>query len=64
MTFTLDAAHELGFPVVLFHTESACALMCYLHYAHLIEKGIVPLKGMGHHYSGTLCPKHVAVPEC
>nr|BBQ04949.1 UDP-glycosyltransferase [Rosa sp.] len=44
MTFTLDAAQELGLPEVLFHTTSACAFMCFLHYAHLIEKGLVPLK--------------------
>ncbi|XP_004300654.1 PREDICTED: 7-deoxyloganetin glucosyltransferase-like [Fragaria vesca subsp. vesca] len=53
-TFTLDAAHELGLPVVLFQTASACALMCYLHYAHLIEKGIVPLKEASYLTNGYL----------
>ncbi|XP_024169626.1 (R)-mandelonitrile beta-glucosyltransferase [Rosa chinensis] len=44
MTFTLDAAQELGLPEVLLKTHSACGFLCYLHYAHLIEKGLTPLK--------------------
>nr|AYR16617.1 UDP-glucosyltransferase UGT85A54 [Polygala tenuifolia] len=46
MSFTVDAAEELGLPVVLFWTPSACGFMSYLHYSHLIEKGLVPLKEM------------------
>lgn len=45
MSFTLDAAQELGIPEVLFWTTSACGFMAYLHYRHLIEKGFTPLKG-------------------
>ncbi|KAK4274121.1 hypothetical protein QN277_017400 [Acacia crassicarpa] len=44
MSFTLDAAHELGIPEVIFWTTSACGFLCYVHYRHLIEKGLTPLK--------------------
>ncbi|KAL1225801.1 UDP-glycosyltransferase 85A1 [Cardamine amara subsp. amara] len=44
MSFTLDAAEELGVPEVLFWTTSACAFMAYLHFYLFIEKGISPLK--------------------
>jgi hypothetical protein len=46
MTFTLDAAAELGIPGVLFWTASACGFMGYVQYRRLIEKGLTPLKGM------------------
>lgn len=46
MSFTLDAAEELGIPEVLFWTTSACGFMAYVHYRQLIEKGYTPLKGM------------------
>lgn len=45
MTFTLEAAQELGIPVVIFATASACSLMGYLQLSPLIEKGLIPLKG-------------------
>ncbi|XP_008779905.2 7-deoxyloganetin glucosyltransferase-like [Phoenix dactylifera] len=44
MSFTLDVAKELRIPEVLFWTPSACGVMGYLHYQHLIERGIFPLK--------------------
>ncbi|XP_073110230.1 7-deoxyloganetin glucosyltransferase-like [Elaeis guineensis] len=44
MSFTLDAAKELQIPEVLFWTTSACGMMGYLHYQHLTERGIFPLK--------------------
>ncbi|KAM5575654.1 hypothetical protein ABKV19_014556 [Rosa sericea] len=44
MTFTLDAAQELGLPEVLLQTTSASSYMCFLQFVHLIEKGIIPLK--------------------
>lgn len=47
MTFTLDAAQELGLPEVIFKPTCASSFMCYHQYAHVIEKGLVPLKGMG-----------------
>lgn len=45
MTFTLEAAQELGIPVVIFATASACGLMGYLQLCPLIEKGLIPHKG-------------------
>ncbi|KAK7301190.1 hypothetical protein RJT34_12051 [Clitoria ternatea] len=44
MSFTLDAAQELGIPEVLFWTTSACGFMCYVQYQQLIQKGLTPLK--------------------
>uniref|UniRef100_A0A1J3FIX4 Glycosyltransferase n=1 Tax=Noccaea caerulescens TaxID=107243 RepID=A0A1J3FIX4_NOCCA len=44
MSFTLDAAEELGVPEVLFWTTSACAFMAYMHFYLFIEKGIAPFK--------------------
>ncbi|KAF8095490.1 hypothetical protein N665_0331s0010 [Sinapis alba] len=44
MSFTIEAAEELEVPVVLLWTNSATALILYLHYQILIEKGIIPLK--------------------
>ncbi|PON42801.1 UDP-glucuronosyl/UDP-glucosyltransferase [Trema orientale] len=44
MSFTLEAAKEFGVPQVLFWTTSACGFMAYLHFHHLAEQGIVPLK--------------------
>ena len=45
MSFTLEAAAELGVPEILFWTPSACGFLGYMHYAKLIEKGLTPLKG-------------------
>ncbi|KAL5558954.1 hypothetical protein UlMin_035165 [Ulmus minor] len=42
MSFTLDAAHELGIPAVLLWTASACGFLGYLHYKKLVEKGFTP----------------------
>ncbi|TXG48398.1 hypothetical protein EZV62_027692 [Acer yangbiense] len=44
MSFTLEAAEELGIPNVLFWTMSACGFLGYVHYANLINKGLAPLK--------------------
>ncbi|XP_031392860.1 7-deoxyloganetin glucosyltransferase-like [Punica granatum] len=44
MSFTLDAAEEIGVPEVLFWTTSACGLMGYVHYQSLVERGYTPLK--------------------
>lgn len=46
MSFSLDAARELGVPNVLFWTTSACGFMGYVQYRRLIQKGYTPLKGM------------------
>ena len=46
MSFTLDAADKFGIPCVLFWTPSACGFLSYMHYRHLVERGLVPLKGI------------------
>lgn len=46
MSFTLDAAEEIGVPDVLFWSASACSYLGYMHYEQLVDKGYVPLKGM------------------
>ncbi|KFK44333.1 hypothetical protein AALP_AA1G244500 [Arabis alpina] len=44
MSFTLDAAEELGVPIVLFWTLSACGLMGFLQFHVFIEKGLAPFQ--------------------
>ncbi|KAJ4820345.1 UDP-Glycosyltransferase superfamily protein [Rhynchospora pubera] len=44
MSFTLNAAQEIGLPEVIFWTTSTCGYSGYLHYKELIQRGIVPLK--------------------
>ncbi|XP_052179002.1 7-deoxyloganetin glucosyltransferase-like isoform X2 [Diospyros lotus] len=43
-TFTITAAEDLGIPVILFWTVSACGFMGFYHYRALLEKGLAPLK--------------------
>ncbi|RDX96334.1 7-deoxyloganetin glucosyltransferase [Mucuna pruriens] len=54
MTFTLDAAQELGVPQVFFWTPSACGFMCYIQYQQLIQKGLTPLKDSSYVTNGYL----------
>ncbi|KAK9930486.1 hypothetical protein M0R45_027523 [Rubus argutus] len=54
MSFTLDAAEELGIPEVLFWTTSACGFMSYVQYRRLIEKGYTPLKDASYLTNGYL----------
>ncbi|KAL8232629.1 hypothetical protein R6Q57_002407 [Mikania cordata] len=54
MSFTLDAAHELGVPDVLFWTTSACGFLAYAHYATLWQNGSIPLKDSGDLTNGYL----------
>ncbi|XP_023535015.1 7-deoxyloganetin glucosyltransferase-like [Cucurbita pepo subsp. pepo] len=44
MSFTVDAAEELGVPEVLFWTTSACGFLAYMHYRQLVDRGYTPLK--------------------
>ncbi|KAI3892424.1 hypothetical protein MKX03_012642 [Papaver bracteatum] len=44
ISFALKVGVELDIPVALFWNASACGLLCYLHFAQLIERGLVPLK--------------------
>ncbi|KAG5250988.1 UDP-glucuronosyltransferase family protein [Salix suchowensis] len=54
MSFTLEAAQELGIPEVLFWTTSACGFLAYAHYRPLIEKGLTPLKDESYLSNGYL----------
>ncbi|KAB2082962.1 hypothetical protein ES319_A05G233600v1 [Gossypium barbadense] len=54
MSFTLDAAKELGVPEVLFWTTSACGFLGYVHYHQLMEKGYTPLKDESYLTNGYL----------
>ncbi|XP_042517115.1 7-deoxyloganetin glucosyltransferase-like [Macadamia integrifolia] len=54
MSFTLDAAEELGIPEVLFWTPSACGYLAYMHYYLLIEKGLTPLEDLSYLTNGYL----------
>ncbi|KAF8370171.1 hypothetical protein HHK36_031802 [Tetracentron sinense] len=53
-TFTLKVAEELGIPEVLFWTTSACGFLGYVHYCHLIERGLTPLKDESYLTNGYL----------
>ncbi|KAI3970259.1 hypothetical protein MKX01_023906 [Papaver californicum] len=54
MSFTLAVAKEFGLPEYLFWTTSACGFMGYLHYPHLLEKGLIPHKDEGFPTNGYL----------
>ncbi|KAL2468116.1 UDP-glycosyltransferase 85A2 [Forsythia ovata] len=54
MSFTLEAAEELGIPEVLFFTASACGFLAYTQYAKLIEEGYTPLKDASYLTNGYL----------
>ncbi|KAA8528293.1 hypothetical protein F0562_035648 [Nyssa sinensis] len=53
-SFTAEAAEELGIPVVLFWTTSACGFMGYVQYRNLINRGFSPLKDVSYLTSGYL----------
>ena len=46
MSFAQRVAEELGIPALVFWTTSACGFMGYLHFAELVRRGYVPLKGV------------------
>ncbi|XP_022762410.1 7-deoxyloganetin glucosyltransferase-like [Durio zibethinus] len=54
MSFTLNAAEELGIPNVLFWTTSACGFLAYMHYRRLIDRGFTPLKDESYLKNGYL----------
>ena len=47
MSFAYDVVKEMGIRVFLFHTASACAVLGYLHYEELVQRGLFPLTGKG-----------------
>ena len=46
MQFTINAAQELGIPILMFFTIFACSLMDYVQIPPFKDKGINPLKGV------------------
>uniref|UniRef100_A0A2N9F6J5 Glycosyltransferase n=1 Tax=Fagus sylvatica TaxID=28930 RepID=A0A2N9F6J5_FAGSY len=54
MPFTVTAAEELGIPIVMFFTISACSLMGFTQLAPLKDKGIIPLKDESYLTNGYL----------
>ncbi|KAJ7965730.1 Glycosyltransferase [Quillaja saponaria] len=54
MSFTVDAARELGIPEVLFWTTSACGFACYVQYRRLLDTGITPLQDSSYVTNGYL----------
>ncbi|CAM8980197.1 unnamed protein product [Rhodiola kirilowii] len=54
MSFTLDAAEELGVPEVIFWTTSACGLFGYAQFDRLRKQGFTPLKDSSHLTNGYL----------
>ncbi|KAF6145567.1 hypothetical protein GIB67_037600 [Kingdonia uniflora] len=44
MSFSLQVAKELRIPGILLWTTSFCGFAAYLHYPHLIQRGLTPLK--------------------
>ncbi|CAK9163140.1 unnamed protein product [Ilex paraguariensis] len=54
MSFTLKAAERFGLPEVMFWTPSACGVLAYTQYRHLVERGFTPLKDMSYVTNGYL----------
>ncbi|XP_043720804.1 7-deoxyloganetin glucosyltransferase-like [Telopea speciosissima] len=54
MSFTLQAAEELGIPQVFCWTHSACGFFAYMNYHLLMEKGLIPLKDESYLTNGYL----------
>ncbi|KAL6961948.1 7-deoxyloganetin glucosyltransferase [Sarracenia purpurea var. burkii] len=54
MTFTITAGEELGIPIVLFFTLSACGFMGFYQFHVLLQKGITPLKDESYLTNGYL----------
>ena len=50
MSFTLDAAEKFGVPEVVFWTTSACGFLGYRQYRDLLQRGLIPLKGIVYLY--------------
>ncbi|CAL5068153.1 unnamed protein product [Urochloa decumbens] len=44
MSFTLQAAREIGVPCAFFWTASACGYLGYRYYRDLMDRGLFPLK--------------------
>ncbi|KAL3538672.1 hypothetical protein ACH5RR_002038 [Cinchona calisaya] len=62
MSFTLQAAQQFGLPEVLFWTPSACGVLGYTQYCHLVKRGYTPLKDMSQVTNGYLETKLDWIP--
>ncbi|XP_058194055.1 7-deoxyloganetin glucosyltransferase-like [Rhododendron vialii] len=54
MSFTITAGEELGIPVVVFFTLSACGFMGFYQFRNLLERGLTPLKDASYLTNGYL----------
>ncbi|KAG5520356.1 hypothetical protein RHGRI_033059 [Rhododendron griersonianum] len=54
MSFTITAGEQLGVPVILFFTMSACGVMGFYQLHVLLEKGLTPLKDVSYVTNGYL----------
>ncbi|KAH7835725.1 hypothetical protein Vadar_029219 [Vaccinium darrowii] len=54
LCFTIAAGEELGIPVVVFFTLSACGFMGFYQFHNLLEKGFTPLKDASYLTNGYL----------
>ncbi|KAI8526559.1 hypothetical protein RHMOL_Rhmol12G0005900 [Rhododendron molle] len=48
MSFTITAGEDLGIPVIVLYTLSACGFMGFYQFRNLQEKGLTPLKAQSH----------------
>ena len=46
MSFTIQAAQELALPILLLNPANAFAFLSICHFQTMIDKGVIPLKGM------------------
>ncbi|XP_074275598.1 7-deoxyloganetin glucosyltransferase-like [Silene latifolia] len=54
MNITYELSKELGIPVLLFYTTSACAFLGFLHFDELVKRGLSPLKDESYLTNGFL----------
>ncbi|KHN33534.1 7-deoxyloganetin glucosyltransferase-like [Glycine soja] len=62
VTFPIQAAHELGIPVLLLSPLSAAAFWGFMHYRTLVDRGIIPLKEESYLTNGYLDTKVDCIP--
>ncbi|KAK7246742.1 hypothetical protein RIF29_41612 [Crotalaria pallida] len=62
MTFTIQAAEELGIPIVLLWPASAFSLLSVMHLRTLVDQGVIPLKDESYLTNGYLDTKVDWIP--
>ena len=55
LTFAIDVADEVGVPIIIFRTASACSFWAYFSLDQLIEAGEFPFKGTSFFPSPAYC---------